>query len=160
MNVIRRGHHRRLAFPVSIRTSASLKVVFEKPSSTLKTSPPACTNGGCPPLFLDGLGRWRTRTKVLLDELVHHLEPYTPRRSRVRLRGIMRSQVRHVYWLSRSLSGDPTIARHSNGLPGHGTGRLTAGRGRYTLKLLSSLACRNSGRRVALMDAPVWRLVA
>ncbi|MCP9237977.1 IS4 family transposase [Lewinella sp. JB7] len=50
-----------------------------------------------PTLFLDGVRRWRARTKVLLDELVHHLEPYRPRPSRVRIRRIMRSQDRHVY---------------------------------------------------------------
>ena len=50
-----------------------------------------------PTLFLNGVQRWRARTKVLLDELVHHLEPYRPRPSRVRIRRIMRSQDRHVY---------------------------------------------------------------
>ncbi|WP_116109424.1 IS4 family transposase, partial [Lewinella sp. IMCC34191] len=50
-----------------------------------------------PTLFLDGVRRWRARTHVLLEEVIHHLEPYRPRPSRVRTRRIMRSQDRHVY---------------------------------------------------------------
>ena len=57
-----------------------------------------------PTLFLDSVQRWRARTKVLLDDLLNHLEPYRPRPSRVRLRRIMRSQDRHIYCLPRFLS--------------------------------------------------------
>ena len=56
-----------------------------------------------PTLFLDGVQRWRARAKVLLDELLHHLEPYKPRPSRVRKRRIMRSQDRHALRTQLSL---------------------------------------------------------
>ena len=59
--------------------------------------------------------RWRARTKVLLDELVQHLELYGSRPSRVRLRRIMRSQDRHVFAAGPdSRRGDLTIAQLYN----------------------------------------------
>ncbi|WP_116128313.1 hypothetical protein [Lewinella sp. IMCC34183] len=84
---------------------AEQKLVNTATDSTATASPrdpnPSLPNGlikrWLPILFLDGVQRWRARTKILLDELVHHLKPYRPRPSRARIRRIMRSQDRYVY---------------------------------------------------------------
>ena len=63
-------------------------------------------------LFPDGVQARRVRNMVLLDELVHHLEPYRPCPSRVCLRRIMRSQDRHLYAAGPDrFRGNPTIAQ-------------------------------------------------
>lgn len=48
-------------------------------------------------LFLDEVRGWYARTKVLLDDLLRHLEPVRPRPDRERYRRILRGNDRHIY---------------------------------------------------------------
>ena len=48
-------------------------------------------------ILLDEVKNWMAKTKVLLDQIITHLEPIRPRPSRERSRKIMRGTERHIY---------------------------------------------------------------
>ena len=50
-----------------------------------------------PATFLDSTKLWYAKLKVLLKEMLRHLEPIRPRPGRVRNRRIMRATERHIY---------------------------------------------------------------